>query len=232
MAVMIAEREILISTLNLTKDGYADLKEIIRDARIPSQIACQILERNESSGILRISGAKIIATPEQRLRIALKAVDLGADVERVCKHLKWEEFEEISTLALEMNGFRVKKHFRFSWNGKRFEIDLLALKKPFVVCADCKQWRRGWMGLPSRKAAEKQVQRTRILAENSLGMLKKIGIEKWSSACFIPLIISLFPSESAFCRNVPVVPIIQLRSFIQDMPAYVDEFEHYWISIR
>ncbi|RJS86717.1 hypothetical protein CW704_04930 [Candidatus Bathyarchaeota archaeon] len=232
MAVMIAEREVLISTLNLTKDGYADLKEIIRDARIPSQIACQILERNESSGILRISGAKIIATPEQRLRIALKAVDLGADVERVCKHLRWEEFEEITTLALEMNGFQVKKHFRFSWNGKRFEIDLLALKRPFVVCVDCKQWRQGWRGTASRKAAMKQIQRTKILAEASLSMIEKIGISKWSQACFVPLIISLFPSASAFYRNSPIVPIIQLRNFIQDMPAHIDEIEHYWVFIQ
>ena len=229
---MIAEREILISTLKLTKDGYVDLKEIIRDTRVSSQTACQILERNESSGILRISGSKITATPEQRLRIAIKAVDLGADVEGVCKHLKWEEFEEISVLALEMNGFRVKKHFRFSWNGKRFEIDLLALKKPFIVCVDCKRWRQGWRGIASRKAAEKQIRRTRILAEASLSMIEKIGIGKWSRACFIPLIISLFPSASAFYRNSPIVPIIQLRSFIQDMPAHIDDIEHYWVFIQ
>ena len=229
---MISEREILISILNLTRDGSADVKEIIREVRIPSEVVCQVLDRNVQSGLIHLSGSRISVTSEQRLRIAIKALDLGADIERICKYLGWEEFEDISTLAFEVNGFVVKKHFRFSCDERRYEIDLLALKRPFVICADCKQWRRGWMGLPSRKAAEKQVQRTKSLAENSLGMLKKIGIEKWSSACFIPLIISLFPSESAFCKNVPIVPIIQLRSFIQDMLAYVDEFEHYWISIR
>jgi len=229
---MIAEREVLISTLNLTENGYADIKEIIRNSRVPSQTVCRILEKNESSGMLHIRGSKITATPEQRLRIAIKAIDLGADAERVCKHLKWEEFEEISTFALEMSGFRVKKHFRFSWNGKRFEIDLLALKKPFVLCVDCKRWRQGWMGIASRKAAEKQIQRTKILAEASLSMIEKIGISKWSQACFIPLVISLFPSVSAFYKKSPIVPIIQLRSFIQDMPAHIDEIEHYWVFIR
>ena len=63
---MIAEREVLISTLKLTKDGCGDIKAISRDARVPPQIVCQILERNESSGILHISGPKIRATPEQR----------------------------------------------------------------------------------------------------------------------------------------------------------------------
>ena len=229
---MINEREILISILNLTRDGSADVKEIIRETKIPPEIVCQVLDRNRWSGLIRISGSKIKVNSEQRIRIAVKVLDLGADIERICKYLGWEEFENISSLAFEVNGFIVKKHFRFSFDEGRYEIDLLALKKPFVICADCKQWRRGWMGIPSRKAAEKQIQRTKTLVENSLSMLKKIGIEKWSSACFIPLIISLFPSDSAFYRNVPIVPIIQLRSFIQDMPAYVDKFKHYWISIR
>jgi len=140
---MIAEREVLISTLKLTRNGCGDIKTISRDARVPPQIVCQILERNASSGILHISGSKIRADPEQRLRIAIKAVDLGGDVERVCKYLRWEEFEDISALAFEANGFHVKKHFRFSWNEKRFEIDRRAEKKPFDVGVDCKQGRRG-----------------------------------------------------------------------------------------
>ena len=229
---MIAEREVLISTLKLTRNGCGDIKTISRDARVPLQIVCQILERNASSGILHISGSKIRADPEQRLRIAIKAADLGGDVERICKHLGWEEFEDISALAFEMNGFRVKKHFRFSWNERRFEIDLLALKKPFVVCVDCKQWRGGWRGIASRKAVEKQIQRTKSLAEASPGMMKKIGITGWNQVCFIPVILSLFPSASRFHKNTPIVPIIQLRSFIQAMPAHLDEINHYWVFIQ
>ncbi|RLG99821.1 hypothetical protein DRO38_07280 [Candidatus Bathyarchaeota archaeon] len=70
------------------------------------------------------------------------------------------------------------------------------------------------------------------MAEASLSMIEKIGISKWSQACFVPLIISLFPSASAFYRNSPIVPIIQLRNFIQDMPAHIDEIEHYWVFIQ
>jgi len=232
LILMIAEREVLISTLKLTRNGCGDIKTISRDARVPPQIVCQILERNASSGILHISGSKIRANPEQRLRIAIKAADLGGDVERICEHLGWEEFEDISALAFEMNGFHVKKHFRFSWNERRFEIDLLALKRPFVVCVDCKQWRRGWRGIASRKAVEKQIQRTRSLAEASPGMTKKIGINGWNQVCFIPIILSLFPSAFRFHKNTPVVPIIQLRSFIQAMPAHIDEMNHYWIFIQ
>jgi len=228
---MIAEREVLISTLNLTKSGYGEIKDIIQTAGIPSQVACQILDRNAASGILHIKGSKIVASPEQRLRIAIKAIDLGADVERVCKHLRWEEFEDVSDLAFRMNGFDVKKHFRFSWNGRRFEIDLLALKKPFVVCVDCKHWRRGWRGIASRNSAEKQIERTRSLAEASPTIIEKIGIEGWKQACFIPVILSLFPSAIRFHRNAPIVPIIQLRSFIQAMPAHIDEIAHYWVFI-
>jgi len=229
---MIAEREVLISILNLTKSGRGEIKEIVQAVKVPSQIACQILERNELSGMLRISGSVVIVTPEQRLRIAIKAVDLGADIEKVCKSLEWKEFEDIATVALKVNGFKVKKHFRFEWNKKRYEIDLLALKKPFVVCVDCKNWRRSWGGAASRKAAEKQIQRTKILAEASKTLVGKIGIEDWGQACFIPVIISLLPSFSKFHKSSPIVPIIQLRSFIQDMPVHLSEIDHYWIFFR
>jgi len=229
---MFAEREILVSVLKLTAEGSAEIKKVIRDAKVPSQIACQILDRYELGGMIRISGSKVSAAPEQRLRIAIKAADLGADVERICKYLSWEEFEDISTLAFEMNGWTVKKHFRFSLNHRRFEIDLLASKRPFIVCADCKRWRRGWMGTASKRAAMEQIERTRLLAENSPKMIERMGITGWERACFIPLIISLFPSTSTFHEGSPIVPIIQLRSFIQDMPAYIDQIRHYWISIN
>ena len=229
---MFAEREILVSVLKLTAEGSADIKEIVMDAKVPFQVACQILDRYELSGLLRLSGSKIIVIPEQRLRIAIKAADLGADVERICKYLSWEEFEDISTLAFEVNGWVVKKHFRFRLDDRRFEIDLLALKRPFIVCADCKRWRRGWMGAASRRAAEEQIERTRLLAENSSKIIDRLGIVGWGRACFIPLIISLFPSTSTFHEGSPIVPIIQLRNFIQEMPAYIDQIRHYWISLN
>jgi Holliday junction resolvase-like predicted endonuclease len=229
---MIAEREVLISVLKLTRNGQARIKDIIRDTRVPTQVACKILEKNAASGILHMAGSSITATPEQRLRIAIKAVSLSADVERVCKHLHWEEFEEISALALEVNGFKVKKHFRFVWNGKRFEIDLVALKRPFVVCVDCKQWRQGWRGTASRKVAEKQIERTRTLAEASANLAEKLEIDGWGQACFVPVIVSLFPWISKFHKASPIVPIIQLRSFIQAMPAHLDEIDHYWASLQ
>ena len=229
---MFAEREILVSVLKLTAEGSADIKEIVMDAKVPFQVACHILDRYELSGLLRLSGSKIIVIPEQRLRIAIKAADLGADVERICKYLSWEEFEDISTLAFEVNGWVVKKHFRFRLDDRRFEIDLLALKRPFIVCADCKRWRRGWMGAASRRAAEEQIERTRLLAENSLKIIDRLGIVGWGRACFIPLIISLFPSTSTFHEGSPIVPIIQLRNFIQEMPAYIDQIRHYWISLN
>jgi len=88
------------------------------------------------------------------------------------------------------------------------------------------------MGTASKRAAMEQIERTRLLAQSSPTMIERLGIKGWDRACFIPLIISLFPSASIFHEGCPIVPIIQLRSFIQDMPAYIDQIRHYWISIN
>jgi len=88
------------------------------------------------------------------------------------------------------------------------------------------------MGTASKRAAVEQIERTRLLADISPKMIERLGIMGWDRACFIPIIISLFPSTSTFHEGCPIVPIIQLKSFVQDMPAYIDQIRHYWIFIN
>jgi Holliday junction resolvase-like predicted endonuclease len=166
------------------------------------------------------------------LKIALKAIELGADIERVCKSLTWQEFEDISVLAFEANDFRTTKHLRFTWADRRWEIDILALKEPLVLCADCKHWRHGWSGSGSRKAVEMQVERTKFLAEASKTIEDKIGIGKWKRTYFVPMILSLVPASEKFYKNVPIVSVLQLGDFLPQMPAFFDKIAHFHQSVR
>ena len=135
---MATEREVLISFLKLTKGGPVEIKDLSSESQIPRQLVHETLT-SLRLGIVEADGHSISGGPEQRLRAAHKAVELGADIERVCRFLTWSEFEDISVMAFEANDFKVKKHFRFSGSGRRWEIDILAAKRPIVACADCKQ---------------------------------------------------------------------------------------------
>jgi len=224
---MLTEREVLVSALKMTEEGDTQIEAISREAHVPIQIARKVLAKYSEMGILRINGTTVAIRGKHRLETALKAMELGADVERVCGFLTWEEFEDISILAFEVNDFSVKKHFRFSGSGRRWEIDILGLREPIVVSVDCKHWHHGWRGVPSTKAVEQQIERTKALVQALPTLQERIDIGKWRYAYFVPLVLSLVPSAQKFHKGAPIVPVLQMRDFLQEMPAYINEMTHF-----
>jgi len=227
---MLIEREVLVSVLKATEEGSAQLEDVTREARVPLEVVREVLRRNSKVGIVQLSGKSVVVKGEQRLKVAVRAIGLGADIERVCNFLSWAEFEDISVLAFETNGFSVKKHFRFRWSGRRWEIDILGLKEPNVISVDCKHWHRGWRRSSSMKVAEGQIERTKALAESSITLRERIGIKEWKHAYFVPLILSLIPTPFKFYEGTPIVPVLQLRDFLQEMPAHIYELTHFRVK--
>jgi hypothetical protein len=232
---MISEREMLIQILRATgENSSVKINDVYRESRIPKDLANEILRKLHGEGFLTLSGGIVSVNGEQRLKMAARAVELGADIERVSRVLNWEEFERFSTLSFEANEFQVKKNFRFTWMKKRWEIDILGLKKPVIISADCKHWHKGWSGAASVKSAKKQIERTKALAEASASgnIRSKIGIEKWEHAYFVPVILSLAPSQHKFYEGTPIVPILQLRDFLQNVMVYLDEIRRFFVLFK
>lgn len=217
---MAVERNLLISILKLTKTGPVQRELVSRDARIPVQVADKMLKKLYDTGIIRYKGRLIEVPSNQRARMAVRAVELGADPERVCGVLDWDEFEEIAAKAFEANNFMVKRRFRFKWAGRRWEVDVLGCKEPLVACVDCKHWRRGWRRSAIMKAVEAQVERTQALAEALSSLHEKAGLVNWKKATLVPMILSLVPSPFKFYNNVPIVPVLQLPDFLNELPAH------------
>jgi hypothetical protein len=113
---------------------------------------------------------------------------------------------------------------------KRWEIDIIGVKRPMVISADCKHWRRKWSGSASAKAARGQAERTKALAEASRRIKSKIGINGWMYAYFIPAVLSLFPSQYKFYEKTPIVPILQLKDFLQNIIIHLDEVNYFYVS--
>jgi len=227
----IIEREFLVTLLKETVDHcHAKIEDISRESRIPSELTLKVLDKFLREGLLEVRGNEIIVNEEQRLKIAIKAVSLGSDIERIARSLTWSEFEKISKLAFEANGFTVKTNFHFTWQKKRWEIDIIGLKKPVVISADCKRWCQKWSGVASIRAVESQIERTRALAEVSKNIMNKIGINGWEYAYFIPIVLSLLPSQHKFYERTPIVPILQLKDFLQNIMAYINDVNRFYVS--
>ena len=224
---MAIERNVLISILKLTKSGPTEKELVARDANVPEQVADELLKKFRHAELIKWKGKTIEASSNQRAKIAIHTIKLGADFERVCKVLEWIEFENLAATAFEANNFAVKRRFRFKWAQRRWEIDVLGCNEPLVASADCKHWSRGWRESAIRKAAETQALRTKVLAEALPSMQKEIGLVQWKQATLIPMVLSLVPGSSKFCGKVPIVPVLQIQNFLNELPAHITALRHF-----
>jgi hypothetical protein len=133
---MSVERSLLISLLKLTKDGPVLVENVSREARIPSCVTWELLEKIQKEGLIYLKPGSVEVNSIDRMKLAVRAASLGADVESISNFLCWQEFEEIAALALRNNGYVVKKNLRFTLERKRWEIDVVGCKKPVVICID------------------------------------------------------------------------------------------------
>jgi Holliday junction resolvase-like predicted endonuclease len=225
---MIVEREILIAVLKSTRNGPIEYSLVGKNARIPAQTAKTFLEKLADNGLVKWRGKILEVSPTQRVTIAVQALKLGADSERVCRLLEWKEFESITTETFEVYDYRVKKNFRFKGkNGRRWEIDLVACKHPIIASLDCKHWTRKWTRAPIIKIVRQHVERTKAFVDVLPDLYTRIKLGGWKHVIVIPIILSLLPSPFKFYRDTPVVSVLQLQGFLNELPAHIDTLTHF-----
>ncbi|MEM2118536.1 MAG: hypothetical protein QW840_00215 [Candidatus Bathyarchaeia archaeon] len=227
---MNVEQKLLITLLKLTKKGAVKHEIINKDAKVPSKVAEKLLQKLQNDQLLYVKDNVVMASKAQRLQMAVKAINFGVDVETVSELLEWQEFEDIAATVLAQNDYSVTKNLRFKHNGKRWEIDVVGCRKPIVLCFDCKHWHYGMSPSRIEKAVVNQTSRTEALAKFLPNPHCKIECLRWEKATFVPAVLSLFVGRLKFCDNVPVVPILQLQDFLDQLPFYADSLKQFSLS--
>jgi Holliday junction resolvase-like predicted endonuclease len=217
--MMHIQREIILSVLRLAKNGPVQKDLIAKDAHVSTAVADELLRTLQEKGLIQLKGRFLEIAPNQKLQLAIETIKQGADPERACRFLEWKEFENMAATAFEINNYTVKRNLHFKASGKRWEIDLLAFKQPLIACVDCKHWQHGWSRASIIKVVETQVERTQALAGSLQTFADKLGIDKWLKATLIPIVLSLVPSQFKLHNDTPIVSILQLQSFINELPA-------------
>jgi Holliday junction resolvase-like predicted endonuclease len=220
------EAELIVLLLRLTRSGTTSQELIKNDAKTPSSLLRKLLQRLQHQGLVYLRGSLVEANEFQRLGMAILAVQSGADLERVSTVLEWREFEAIAGVAFERNGYDVKRNLHFKHTGKRWEIDIVGCKRPFVVCVDCKHWSHGVGGSTLRRIVMNQVERTCALADSLPNPAVKIDLARWDDVTFVPAVLSLVACQSKFYDGVPVVSVLQLQDFLGQLPAYIHSLRH------
>lgn len=56
------------------------------------------------------------------------------------KQRGWKDFENFVAWLFEQHEFKAKTNFRFSYKGRRFEIDVIAENTNTIFLVECKRW--------------------------------------------------------------------------------------------
>jgi Holliday junction resolvase len=219
--------EMIISLLKISKGEPVSLELVNKEAKVPSKIGERLLRTLQRDGLLYVHDGFLQTDASQRVGLAVRAIELGADYERVSGFLDWQEFERIAAVALEKYGYTVRANLRFRQSGRRWEMDVVGCRRPMVVCVDCKHWRRGLHPSKLKEVVEEQVRRTLAFSEFLPNPTVRIECASWKEARFVPVVLSLMPASFKFHNETPVVSILQLQDFLVQLPLCLNSLRFF-----
>lgn len=224
-------RQVIKAILDKTQSGEASLDEVWESVKVTIEAFDSTLEAMALEEAIALDGDAVRLSTEQRVRLAVKAVELGSDFQTVSNSLGWLEFEEFAAHVFEMNGFATLRRYRFQAEGRRWEIDVLAFRSPYIVCAECKHYTRGMGNSAARNIIETHLEKTEVFSRHLPGQAKKIGVHRWRDAVVVPITLTLSPTEMKIYRRVPSVSVLALTSFLASFEGYMERMAHFRVEL-
>ena len=145
-----------------------------------------------------------------KILASIFAITNGASIEDVAEFLSWQNFEELVTCILEENGFQVEKNLILT--KPRMEIDVVGIKLGIAILIDCKHWKK-----ISKSALDDIVYKQTERVKNY--------VSKTESTMAIPVIVTLHQEKVNFVNKVPIIPVIQLSSFLDEFYGNLDKMK-------
>ena len=145
---------------------------------------------------------------KNKLKIALSAIKSGAPIEEASRDVDWKDFEGLVAEILESKNFEVIRNFRM--RKPTMEIDVVGVHLGVAVLIDCKHWKR-MTNSALEKIVLRQIDRVKYYVENT------------DEVVAAPVIVTLYQEETKFVSKVPIVPIIQFSSFIDEFYGNLEE---------
>ena len=162
------------------------------------------------NGIGQTIGNLVNFDDGDKLKTALLAIKNGVPIEEVSRHIDWKDFEGLVAEILDTKHFDVLRNFRMT--KPTMEIDVVGVRLGVALLIDCKHWKK-----LSRSALEtivvKQIERVKYYVSNVKDVVA------------VPVIVTLNQEETSFINKVPIVPILQFSSFIDEFYGSLEEIK-------
>ena len=144
---------------------------------------------------------------ENKLKSALSDIKSGVPIEEASRDVDWKDFEGLVAEVLESKNFEVVRNFRMK--KPTMEIDVVGIRLDTAVLIDCKHWKR-----MSNSALEGIVQKQVERVKHYVSITDEIMAA--------PVIVTLYQESVKLINKVPIVPIMQFSSFIDEFYGNLD----------
>jgi len=145
-----------------------------------------------------------------KLKIAVVLLENGFPIDEISIALDWKDFEGLTAEILTSKNFTVIKNMILT--KPRMEIDIVGIRLGIAILIDCKHWKRYSISSLTT-VVKKQIKRT------------KSYVAKTSGSTAVPVIVTLYRDKIDFIENVPIVPIFQFSSFIDEFYGNLDQMK-------
>lgn len=130
------------------------------------------------------------------------------DLETVSEESVWQNFERLAAFIFEKNEFSVKVNTVKTLDKKRRQYDVIARKSNQTFLVECKKWAGSRYRISALKRAIGQHKERTTFYESIM------------NEDAVPIIVTLIEEEIRVFEGVPLVPVLKLNAFINELDKY------------
>ena len=200
----------MIAGLNGIIQGGISIKDFSIVTKINVHDSEDILNNFIHNGIGTIKNNFYYFEDGDKLQIAISLLQNGLPIDEISIALDWRDFEGLTAEILSSKNFAVIKNLMLT--KPRMEIDVVGIRLGIAILIDCKHWKK-YSRSSLTPAVQKQIERT------------KQYVAKTSGSRAVPVIVTLYQDKIDFIDKVPIVPIFQFSSFIDELYGNIDQMK-------
>ncbi len=190
--------------------GGISVKDFSAVTKMSTAESKSILDEIIKNDIGVIQDGSYFFENHDKLKIAIALLEKGLPIDEISIALDWRDFEGLTAEILSSKNFGVIKNLIMT--KPRMEIDVVGIRLGVAILIDCKHWKR-YSTSSLSTVVKKQVERT------------KQYVTKTPGAIAVPVIVTLYQDKINFIENVPIVPIFQFSSFIDEFYGNMDQMK-------
>lgn len=199
-----------IKGINGIIPGDISIKDFSMVTETDQSSAKKILEELIKNNIGKKDDDVFNFSPGDRLKAALYALKEGASIDEVSEQIGWRDFEGLVSEILASKDFATIRNMILK--KPRMEIDVVGIKMGIAMLIDCKHWKKN-SSSALQNVVLKQVERT------------KHYVAKTQGSIAVPIIVTLYQDRIDFINKVPIVPIFQFASFVDEFYGNLDDMK-------